>query len=85
MIRDKVTPTELDLLIYLAEPRTIEDVMHFMGVERQSVYVSICRMRKKNLITNEGTKKIPLYKASKSGESILFNLLDMLSELKFSY
>ena len=84
MIRDLVTPTELDLLIYLGEPRTVDEIAKFLYVARESVFIRLTRMCKKGLIYNPNprSKIYTQYQLGKKGVELLGNLRDQLERLK---
>ena len=88
MIRDAVSSTELDVLLFLAErPRTVEELSKFMTVEYNSVLVRLCRMKKKNLVTNAapGSHVSSIYNIGTKGEQVLTQLAHKLERLKIAY
>lgn len=88
MIRDTVSSTELDVLLYIAEtPRTVDDLARFMIIERDSVLVRLCRMKKKDLVTNAlpGSHNNLVYGIAKKGERLLVELAKKLDRLKVAY
>lgn len=82
MIRDAVSSTELDVLLFLAEqPRTVEELSKFMTVEYNSVLVRLCRMKKKNLVTNAAPGS-HVYNIGAKGEQVLAQLAEKLERLR---
>ena len=85
MIRDAVSSTELDVLLFIAErPRTVEELSKFMTVEYNSVLVRLCRMKKKNLVTNAapGSHVNSIYNIGAKGKQILAQLAEKLKAAK---
>lgn len=86
MIRDTVSATELDVLLYIAEtPRTVDEIAAYMTTERESAWVRLCRMKKKDLVINQRPGNHDgIYNITEKGESLLVELAQKLKSFRLN-